>query len=140
MSITQCIYSMLETVNYYNLNTSNVFVLMLDASKAFDRVNYCKLFNELLKRDISPFVLRSLVYMYTSQTLRVKWGHAVSNCFTVMNGVKQGGILSPLLFGIYTDSLLKRLEVWGVGCRMGGHFTSALTYADDITYLRVCLG
>ena len=31
---------MLETVNYYNLNKSNVFVLMLDASKAFDRVNY----------------------------------------------------------------------------------------------------
>ena len=39
--ITQCTYSMLETVNYYNFNKSNVFVLMLDASKAFDRVNYC---------------------------------------------------------------------------------------------------
>ena len=39
----QCSYSMLETVNYYNFNQSNVFVLMLDASKAFDRVNYCKL-------------------------------------------------------------------------------------------------
>ena len=47
---------------------------MLDASKAFDRVNYCKLFGELLKRDISPIVLRLLLYMYTSQTLRVKWG------------------------------------------------------------------
>ena len=47
---------MLETVNYYNFNKFNVFVLMLDASKAFDRVNYCTLFNELLKRDISLFV------------------------------------------------------------------------------------
>ena len=54
---------------------------MLDASKAFDIVNYCKLFNELLMRDISPFVVRLLVYMYTSQTPSVKWGHAVSNCF-----------------------------------------------------------
>ena len=80
---------------------------MLDASKAFDRVNYCELFNELLKRDISPIVLRLLLYMYTTQTLRVKWGHAVSNCFTVSNGVKQIGVLSPLLFYIYTDSLLK---------------------------------
>ena len=69
MSTTQCTYSMLETVNYYNFNKSNVFVLMLDASKAFDRVNYCKLFVELLKRDISPIVLRLLLYMYTSQTL-----------------------------------------------------------------------
>ena len=59
--------------------------------------------------------------MYTSQTLRVKWGHAVSNCFTVRNGVKPGGVLSPLLFAIYTDSILTRLEGSGVGCHMGGH-------------------
>ena len=74
---------------------------MLDASRSFDRVNYCKLFNELLMRYISPFVLRLLVYMCTRQTLRVKWGHAVSNCFTVRNGVKQGSVLSHLLFVIY---------------------------------------
>ena len=135
MSTTQCTYSMLETVNYYNFNKSNVFVLMLDASKAFDRFNYCKLFGELLKRDISPIVLRLLLYMYTSQKLRVKWGHTVSNYFTVRNGVKQGGVLSPLLFAIYTDSLLTRLEESGVGCHMGGHFTGALAYSDNIRLL-----
>ena len=73
MSITQSTYSILETVNYYIKKKSNVFVLMLDASKAFNRVNYCKLFNELLKRDISPLVLRLLLYMYTSERLRVKF-------------------------------------------------------------------
>ena len=44
----------------------------------------------------------------------------------------------PIKFGkpcIYTDSLLKRLEESGVGCHMGGHFTGALAYADDITLL-----
>ena len=46
MSTTQYTYNMLETVNYYNFNKPNVFVLMLDASKSFDRVNYCKLFRE----------------------------------------------------------------------------------------------
>ena len=73
--------------------------------------------------------------MYTSQTLRVKWGHTVSNYFTVRNGVKQGDVLSPLLFAIYTDSLLIRLEKSGVGCHMGGHFTGSLAYADYITLL-----
>ena len=73
--------------------------------------------------------------MYTSQTLRVKWGHTVSTCFTARNGAKQGGVLSPLLFAIYTDRLLKRLEESGVGCNMGGHFTGALAYADDIILL-----
>ena len=70
--------------------------------------------------------------MYISQTLRVKWGHTASNYFTVRSGVKQGGVLSSLLFAIYTDSLLKGLHV---GCYMGGHFTGALPYADDITLL-----
>ena len=51
------------------------------------------------------------------------------------NGVKKGGVLSPLLFAIYTDSLLKRLEESGVGCHMGGYFTGALEYADDTTLL-----
>ena len=105
----------------------------LDPSKAFDRVNYCTLFRELLKRDILLIVWRLLLYRYTSQTVRVKWGHTVSYCFTVRNGVKQGGVLSPLLFAIYTDSLLKRLEESGVACHLGGHFIGALAYADDIT-------
>ena len=73
--------------------------------------------------------------MYTSQTLRVKWGHTVSNYLTVRNGVKPGGVLSPLLFATYTDSLLNRLEESGVGCHLGGNFTGARAYADNITLL-----
>ena len=116
---------------------SNAFVLMLDASKVFDRVNYCKLFRELLKREMSPLVLRLLLFMYyTNQTLRVKWGSFMSESFTVMNGVKQGGLLSPVLFAVYTDGLLLRLqERSGIGCHMGGHYAGALAYADDITLM-----
>ena len=47
--------------------------LLLDASKAFDRINYCKLFTDLLKRDVSTLVLRLLLHMYTNQTLCVRW-------------------------------------------------------------------
>ena len=58
---------LLEIVDYYNYNKSEVCVLMLDATKAFDRVRYCKLFNELLDRDISP-VLRILIYIYVHES------------------------------------------------------------------------
>ena len=92
---------MLEVIDYYNVNKSSVCSLQLDASKAFDRVNYCKLFAELLKRNICPLLLRLLLFMYTRQSLRVKWGNTVSSEFTVSNGVKQGGVLSPILFAIY---------------------------------------
>ena len=73
--------------------------------------------------------------MCTNQTLRVKWGSAMSDSFTVMNGVKQGGALSPVLFAVYTDGLLLRLQESGIGCHMGGHYAGALAYADDITLI-----
>ena len=109
LSTTQCTFSMLEMIDYYIFNKSSVNLLMFDASKAFDRVNYCKLFATLLKRNISPIDLRLLLFMYTHQSLRVKWGSTLSTPFSVMNGVKHGGVLSPILFAVYTDGLLERL-------------------------------
>ena len=41
--------------------------------------------------------------------------------------------MSPILFAVYVDSLLGRLEQSGVDCHIGGHFLRALTYADDVT-------
>ena len=111
---------------------------MLDASKAFDRVNYCKLFATLLKRNISPIVLRLLLFMYTHQSLRVKWGSTLSKQFSVMNGVKQGGVLLPILFAVYTDGFLERLKNTGVGCHLGSRFVGALAYGDNITLLAPC--
>ena len=72
LSTTQYTYSLLETIDYYNYNKSSVFVLWLDASKAFDRVNFCKLFTYLLKRDVSPLVLRLLLHTYRNQILCVR--------------------------------------------------------------------
>ena len=70
--------------------------------------------------------------------MRVKWSETTSSQFTVMNEVKQGGVLSPILFVIYTDGLLKRLEDTEVGCHMSCRFTGALAYANDITLLAPC--
>ena len=56
---------MQETISYYNANGSNVYALMLDASKAFDRVKFSKLFRILLNRQMSPLVLRLLFYTPT---------------------------------------------------------------------------
>ena len=71
--------------------------------------------------------------MYMNQTLRVQWCQTLTSSFKVCNGVKQGGVLSPILFAVYVDSLLGRLEQSGVGCHIGGHFVGVLAYADDVT-------
>ena len=67
--------------------------------------------------------------------MQVRWGSTLSRTFGVANGVKQGGILSPILFNLYMDLLLERLKSTGVGCHVEGIFVGALAYADDLTIL-----
>ena len=59
----------------------------------------------------------------------------MSSQFTACNGVKQGAILSHILFSIYMDGLFEQLEKSGVGCHMGNHYTACIGYADDLTLL-----
>ena len=108
---------------------------MCCASQAFDKVNYIKLFRLLLKKNINPLVVRCLLYMYTNQHLNVSWKCHMSSYFKCSNGVKQGGVLSPILFGIYVDELLCRLKQSGFGCRIGHVYYGALGYADDIALI-----
>ena len=125
----------LETVDYYTVNGGNVYGLALDASKAFDRVEYTKLFECLIDRKVNPLFIRLLLKMYVNQKLRVKFNQSCSTFFSVSNGVKQGGVLSPTLFGIYVNGLLERLEKAGYGCYIGRLFYGVIGYADDIILL-----
>ena len=84
--------------------------------------------------------VRLLLNMYTKQKLQVKWNNCRSSKFDVTNGVRQGGILSPLLFTVYIDELLEKLKRNGIGCYLGHKFVGALGYADDILLLCPSVG
>ena len=58
-----------DTIEYYINNGSPVYCSFLDASKAFDRIEYCKLFRMLMKRQLPSVVLRFLVNMHVCQEL-----------------------------------------------------------------------
>ena len=130
-----CAMTAQEVISHYNSNKNKVFTVLLDASKAFDRVNYITLFEKLLKRQICPLVMRLLLHTYLEQKLRVKWNDTSSETFGVTNGVRQGGILSPLLFGVFIDDLLNELQNSGFGCRIGHLYVGALGFADDLILL-----
>ena len=66
---------------------------------------------------------------------RVSWDNHLSQYFNLEKGVKQGGVLSPLLFTCYIDNVLIKLEESGYGCHIRHIFMGALSYADDITLL-----
>ena len=101
-STSLCSYLITETIEYYHTRRSNVYMMLLDATKAFDRVKYSKLFNLLIERDICPLIVRLLLNMYLISTAVVSWNAVNSDQFKLCNGVKQGGVISPLLFSIYT--------------------------------------
>jgi len=82
-----------EVLNFYRDYGSNVYVCFLDASKAFDRVDYNILFNKLAKRNIPGYLLRLLLCWYCSQFGRVLWADVFSETHNVTNGVKQGGFI-----------------------------------------------
>ena len=134
-STNSCSLMVKETIQYYLENNSCVNAAVLDASKAFDRINFTKLFDILLKRNIPPCVIRLIVNMYINQKMCVKWNSSTSNDFAVRNGVKQGGILSPILFCIYIDDLFYELKDSNFGCHVGNVFCGAFGYADDIILL-----
>lgn len=124
-----------NVISCYNHSGTSVFSCFLDASKAFDRVNHFKLFRLLLDRDLPMTLARFLLSWYRMQSLRVRWNSTCSDAFSVSNGVRQGGVLSPILFTVYLDALISRLSSAGVGCHFYHHFVGVLCYADDIALI-----
>ena len=134
-STVMCNLVMKETIRYYNNRGSDVFACFLDASKAFDRLRYDKLFQILLERKMPPILIRSLLDMYERQTVRTVWKNCHSSYFNIINGIRQGGVISPLLFTVYADELIKAMERSQIGCHVGHVYMGIMCYADDMVLL-----
>ena len=65
----------------------------------------------------------------------VRWNGSFSSVFKIDCGVRQGGILSPVLFNIYADELICSLSQSGYGCYIGKTFFGCIMYADDLLLL-----
>ena len=112
-STDQCVFVLKELIDSYRMLNGSVFTCFLDASKAFDRVNHTLLCDKLCARGVPFYLIRLLVYWYEHQRMCVRWGGVNSSSFSVTNGVRQGGILSPYLFNVYVDD-----ETQFLSCRM----------------------
>ena len=104
----------------------------MNYSKAFDEVEHSKLFAKILAADVHPLYARLLLCTYRHQSAQVCWDEKLSAKFGIRNGVRQGAVLSPVLFNLYTNELFKLLEEAGDGGRIRGIFYGLFGYADDL--------
>ena len=81
-----------------------------------------------------------LAFWYCHQEMHVSWGSSSASSFHVSNGVKPGGILSPMLFNVYMDQMSIRLNGSGIGGDIGGHLINHLGYADDLCLISLSSG
>ena len=129
------ISSFKESVKIDLDSESPIFVCFLDATKTFDRVKHTKLFNILKTRKIPEYLIGILSYWYSNQKYAVRWGNEISSYFEISNGIRQRGILSPILYNLYTDSLSTQLLSSRIGCHIAGDCANLITYADDMVLL-----
>ena len=109
----------------------------VDFRKAFDSVNHTLLWVRLAEIGVSKKLLSELQSMYANATSCIKlYRNTVTDSFPCKRGVRQGCILSPLLFNLYTADLQRELRANQSGIELHtGIYLDMLMYADDIVLL-----
>ena len=129
----QAIFSVRSVINHFVKNNSTINMCCLDISKAFDRVNHSGLLLKLIERGAPLNFILVLQNWYNKTFCCVKWGNIISDSFRLHAGVRQGGVLSPILFSVFVDNILKKLD--HCGCRLFGLSMGSFMYADDLVLL-----
>jgi hypothetical protein len=117
-------------VDGYVNGGSTANICAIDLSKAFDKMNHHALFIKLMNRQLPIELLLILESWLSNCYTCIKWYGVQSNFFKVNIGIRQGGVLSPCLFAIYLDDVVKRVCAHPYGSTL-----SIILYADDIILL-----
>ena len=115
----------------------NIYFCFIDYAKAFDCVDHNKLW-KILKEMGTPDHLTCLLRnLYTGQEATVRTGHGTTDWFQTGKGVHQGSILSPCLFNVYAEYIMRNagLDEAQTGIKVAGRNINNVRYADDITLM-----
>ena len=110
ISGNMCTFAILETIDYFLRNGSEVFVCTMDMTKAFDVTMHSLLFSKMMHAGLSAVFVRLLIFIYSEQYANVRWNSQYSTQFSMHNGVRQGAILSALAYCFYCEQLFSLLE------------------------------
>ena len=115
----------------------NIYFCFLGYAKAFDCVDHNKLWKILKKMGIPNHLTCLLRSLYSGQEATARTGHGTTDWFQIGKGVCQGCILSPCLFNLYAEYIMRNagLEETQAGIKIARRNINNLRYADDTTLM-----
>ena len=115
----------------------NIYFCFIDYAKTFDCVDHNKL-GKILQDMGTPDHLTCLFRnLYAGQEATIRTGYGTADWFQIGKGVHQGCILSPCLFNLYVEYIMRNawLDVAQAGIKIAGRNINNLRYVDDITLM-----
>ena len=115
----------------------SIYFCFIDYAKAFDCVDHnklCKILKEIGIPDNLTYLLRNL---YAGQEATVRTGHGTTDWFQIGKRVHQGCILSPCLFNLYAEYIMRNagLDEAQAGIKIARRNINNLRYRDDTTLM-----
>jgi hypothetical protein len=132
-STIDAVYALCGLAQMQINRNKKMYAIFVDLSAAFDMIDRSILLNKLNKQGFSIKIIKLIADLYKETEMKIWDGKNVSRSFIVNKGVRQGCILSPLLFALYMNDLADKLR-GGVGFGPEGHKRKIglIMYADDI--------
>ena len=115
----------------------NIYFCFIDYAKAFDSVDHHKLWKILREMGIPDHLTCLLRNLYAGQEATVRAGHGTTDWFQIGKGIRQGYILSPCLFNLYAEYIMRNagLDEAQAGIKIARRNINNLRYADDTTLM-----
>lgn len=125
------IFVLRQLMEKFHEKNKDLYLCFVDLQKAYDCIPRSKLWSVLAEYGINGSLLRAIKSLYANSKAVVRVDGDLSDWFEVRNGLRQGCTISPLLFIIYMDKLIKSANLRG-NVALGSNIISALAYADDL--------
>ena len=108
----------------------DLYLCFIDYTKAFDTINHEKIIHHLERLNIDGKDLRIIKNLYWEQTANVRYESELGEPVKIRRGVRQGCVLSPDLFSLYSEYIMRSIQ-GQPGINVGGSIINNLRYADD---------
>ena len=117
------------TEKYFEMG-KELYACFIDYSKAFDTVNHEQLISLLSRAEVDDDDIAVIAHLYWLQITRICKGSDLTEPVKIKRGVRQGCVLSPVMFNLYTEYIFRKTNHIP-GVKINGHNINNLRYVDD---------